>query len=150
MEDRAGSSALVVFKSKQLWVASMHGMREIIQVPTVFQRSADTGGAVLGTMEWRGQAIAVVDLRKAFGAQRSVLTDETRVIVAEHGAGITAWLVEGVSGLIPAHAGTRSRFTTQGALVEMVTVGEGAEQQSYQLMDFNQALRSVSSSFSMA
>jgi chemotaxis signal transduction protein len=89
-------------------------------------------------MEWRGQALALVDLRKTFDAQPSVLSDAARVIVAEHGAHITAWLVEGVSGLIPAHTGTRSRFTAKGALVEMVTVGSGAEQQSYQLMEFSQ------------
>lgn len=149
-EGHAGASALVVFKSRQLWAAPMQGMREIITMPTAFQNLSDTNGAVLGSMEWRGQAIALVDLRKTFDAQRSALTENTRVVVVEQDERFTAWVVEGVSGLIPAHSGTRSRFTTQGALVEMVTVGDGAAQQSYQLMDFNQALRSVSSSFSMA
>ena len=136
-EGGAGIGALVVFKSKQQWAASMQGMREITKVPAAFHKLGATG-ALLGSMEWRGQALALVDLRKTFDAQPSVLSDAARVIVAEHGAHITAWLVEGVSGLIPAHTGTRSRFTAKGALVEMVTVGSGAEQQSYQLMEFSQ------------
>ncbi len=86
-------------------------------------------------MEWRGQALAVWDLRQVLHAQPSALSADARIIVTHCGAHTVGLLVESVAALIPAHAGSRSRFRANGAVVEMVTVGSGAQQASYQLMD---------------
>lgn len=133
----SGSAALVVFKSRQLWAASMGLMREILTVPKDFQRVPEAASAMLGAVEWRGQSLALWDLRQALHAQPSVVGEEARIIVTQSGAHTVGLLVESVAALIPAHAGSRSRFRANGEVVEMVTVGSGAQQASYQLMDLN-------------
>jgi chemotaxis signal transduction protein len=133
----AGGAALVVFKSRQLWAASMGMMREIVTLPKDFQRVPDAASAMLGSIEWRGQALALWDLRQALHAQPSALSADARIIVTQCGAHTVGLLVESVVALIPAHAGSRARFSANGAVVEMVTVGSGAQQASYQLMDLS-------------
>jgi chemotaxis signal transduction protein len=128
------AGGLVVFRSRQLWAASMDRMREIVRLPQNIQTPPGGGGAPPASMEWRGQALVLRDLRLTLGAGPSELTDEARVIVTQSGSQVVGLLVEGVVALIPGHAGTHARFSANGAVVEMVTVGSGAQQASYQLM----------------
>jgi chemotaxis signal transduction protein len=138
---QAAAGALVVFKSRQLWAASMGLMREIVKLPPHLQNlqvAPDGASALRGSMEWRGQSITLQDLRMLRDGQPSGLTQEARVMVIQSGSHSVGLLVESVVALIPGHSGTRARFSAHGTWVDMVTVGSGAEQLSYQLMDLSQ------------
>jgi chemotaxis signal transduction protein len=134
-QNRASAGALVVFRSRQLWATSMDRMREVLRLPQQPLAAPDVASPLRGAMEWRGQALPLLDLRLLRDAQPSALGAEARVIVTQSGAHPVGLLVESVVALIPGHSGTRSRFRANGSEVEMVSVGSGAEQLSYQLTD---------------
>ncbi len=134
-QPEARSGALVVFKSRQLWAAGMDLMREIVPLPADLPPAPEAANAQLGAMEWRGQAIAVWDLRMTLDGQASGRSADARVIVLQAGARTLGLLVESVLALVPGQDAARHRFSAHGSLVDMVTVGSGASQVSYQLMD---------------
>ena len=134
-QSQGGLGALVVFKSRQLWAASMGLMREILALPAGLPAGTEPGAAQRGRIEWHGQSVALLDLRKLLDARDSVLGPDARIIVTQVGARTLGLLVEGVTALVPGHAASRYRFSSSGRPVEMVTVGRGTEQASYQVLD---------------
>ena len=136
--DHSMGGALVVFRSRQLWAAPIRGMREILSVPADLPTHADTGSALIGALEWRGQELELLDLCRLQGHGTTPRSTEARIIVTQQGSRTVGLLVESVTALVPDHAGTRGRFSTNGRAVDMVTVGSGEQQLSYQLMDLGQ------------
>lgn len=133
--DRSG--AHVVFRAGQAWAAPMAPMVAIAPFPASFHRSQHDCPYFLGTFEWRGQALALLDLRQAHGQAATSLNASTRVIVIQVEAQLAGLVVEEVMALIPAHVGEHARFSMgRDVTVQMVTVGEGEAQKSYQVMDF--------------
>ena len=98
-------------------------------------------GATAATMDWRGAAIPMVDLRgPAAGASANVLV--------VHGAcGHVGYVVARVHSMIPPGTGTLYRMGGAGAAgLEFITTGEGAEQASYRTFDL--AARAAAQGFS--
>lgn len=140
-QNRSRDEALVVFKSRQLWAASMGQMREIVQLPEAVRTSFVNDGLLPASMEWREQAVPLLDLRKTLHAQTSSVTNQARIIIAQSNEKTVGLLVESVDALIPGHSSSRLHFVAQGEPVEMVTVGNASSsgpQSSYQLMHLSQ------------
>lgn len=137
LEGRAdgGSSALIVFRSGQAWATPMASMLEIIRTDAAQRDLLQNGRCLPGAIEWRKQSIPLIDLRLALSQQATQDSDDVRIIVLQSGSGLRALLVEGVEALIPGHLGACSRFKAAQAEVEMITVGHGHDQKSYQLID---------------
>ena len=123
----ASNETLVVLQSGQAWAVPMHAMREIVALPPGTQTA-------VATLEWRGQSVPVFDLRELQQREPTVISDATRVVLTQTAGGLVGLLVEAVSALIPAHTGQISAFPKQGASVQVVTTGRGAEQQSFQIL----------------
>lgn len=135
----ASSGALVVFQCRQMWAVPMAQLREIVAAGQIARQpiSTDREGWV-GTMEWRGQSIPMVDLRLLISGQATVVGHDARIMVIEMDTGVVGVLVESVVALIPAHTGVRSKFTASGVAVEIITVGTGAAQSSYQIINLRE------------
>lgn len=134
----AGSAMLLVFRSLQSWAGAMDPMQQITLFPQQVNWSDDVGRGVLGSFEWRGQSVSLVDLRLLHGQAATVVDAATRVIVLRVGQRLAGLVVEDVVALLPAHSCVHTRFATPtGGAVRMVTTGSGTAQTSYQVMDFN-------------
>ena len=128
-------SALIVFKSKVHWAAAMQHMLEIITVPPALVCAAPDRHGVIGSVEWRGHAVPLIDLRHTLGASPTRQDRHSRIVLIQVDQHMAALLVQAVVALITGHTAARSHFMAQGAAVDMVTVGHGAQQKSYQLLD---------------
>lgn len=138
-QSHSRDEALVVFRSRQLWAASMDQMREIVQLPEAVRASFVNDSVLPISMEWRDGAVPLVDLRKTLDGKPSSVSNQARIIIAQCAAKTVGLLVESVDALIPGHASSRLRFVSRGEPVEMVTVGgTSGPQSSYQLMDLGQ------------
>ena len=136
LENRTdSSSALIVFRSGQNWATPMASMLEIIRADATQRQLLQQGQHLPGAMEWRKQAIPLTDMRQALCQQTTEDSEDLRIIVLQSNSGPRALLVERVEALIPGHLGARSRFKAARAEVEMITIGQGQEQKSYQLID---------------
>jgi len=80
------------------------------------------------TMAWRGAAIPLADLRGQAAAA------DGHVLVAHGPQGHVGYVVSRVHSLIPAGSGQLYRMGA-GRAVEFITVGEGAEQASYRIVE---------------
>ncbi|NBX86571.1 MAG: chemotaxis protein CheW [Proteobacteria bacterium] len=67
-------------------------VREIIRMTTITP-VPQAPGFVEGVINLRGQIIPVVDLRKRFGLSSQAATDDSRIIVAELGAGLVLGMI---------------------------------------------------------
>lgn len=135
--------ALIVFKSKLNWAAPMHAMHHIVKVPSAFKASGTSVGGVVGSIEWKGMTLPLIDLRLTFDTQPSALTDAARVIFVNLGDHMAGLLVEEVLALIPGHTASRSQFVSQGITIDMVTVGTGEQQKSYRIFDLATLVKSA-------
>lgn len=135
MRASTGTGALIVFKSAQAWATPMASMLEIIRVDARQQQALQAGVGLPDAMEWRSQEIPVVDMCSALGRGVTAYSAKVRLIVVQCASGPRALLVESVEALIPGHLGSRSRFNVVSDAVEMITVGQGPEQKSYQIID---------------
>jgi len=134
---QAGSEMLLVFKSLQPWAGVMGAMQQITSFPAHVNWSHDRQRGVLGSFEWRGQALNLFDLRLLHGHAPSVIDATTRVIVIRLGRQLAGLVVEDVMALLPAHTCVQTCFVAAGgAAVHMVTLGKRGSQTSYQMMDF--------------
>ncbi len=135
---QAGSEMLLVFRSLQPWAGVMGPMQQITPFPDHVSWSQDRHRGVLGSFEWRGQALSLFDLRLLHGQAPTVIDAATRVIVIRSGRQLAALVVEEVVALLPPHAYVRTCFAGPGGVaVHMVTTGTGSTQTSYQMMDFD-------------
>ena len=135
--DNDRSSAHVVFRAGVAWAAPMTQMLAITPFPDTFHRTRHENSYLLGTFEWRGQALPLLDLRQIEGQSATPLDANTRIIVIQVGRQLAGLMVEEVMALIPAHVGTHARFSMgRDTLVHIVTLGDGEAQKSYQVMDF--------------
>lgn len=87
-------------------------------------------GATAATMDWRGAAIPMVDLRSAAPAASA------NVLVVRAADGHVGYVVSRVHSMIPPGTGTLYRMGgIGGGGLEFITTGEGAEQASYRTFD---------------
>ena len=128
------TGALVVLRSARTWAASLASMLQIIRPDAAQRQALQQGVALPGAMEWRNQSIALTDLRVVQGQPATTDGEDVRIIVIDAVHGPRGLLVESVDALIPGHLGVRSLFRAAGAVVEMITVGQGTEQHSYQII----------------
>lgn len=130
-------NAYVVFRAGVSWAAPMGLMVAITPFPASFHSRQHECPYFLGTFEWRGQALALLDLRQAHGQAATRPDANTRIIVIQIRGQLAGMVVEAVTALIPAHVGTHAHFSMgRDTKVHMITVGEGEAQKSYKVMDF--------------
>ena len=134
--DATTSSAHVVFRAGQTWAAPLNAaLQEICQLPAAFQPVPRDMDHTVGQLEWRSQAIPLLDLRWANHQVRTHIDAETRVMVVRVHGHTVGLVVEELVALIPAHVGTHTRFSMVGhAALHMITVGPTSAQTSYGVM----------------
>lgn len=135
-QDRS-ACAHVVFRAGLSWAAPMDLMLAITHYPASLHRTQHECPYMLGSFEWRGQALPLLDLRQAKAQTATEPDADTRVIVIQVAGRLAGLVVEEVNALIPAHTGTHTRFSMgQATQIHMVTLGHGDAQKSYQVLDF--------------
>lgn len=134
--EAADRMALVVFRAGEVWAAPMAAMEEITPFPRDFVPSDETRPGLVGSFEWRGQVLPLMDLRLQAGQGRTPTVPEARVIVLRVDGRLAGLLVDEVLALLPAHVAVHTRVSLgPGRSLHMVTVGRGVEQVSYQVLD---------------
>lgn len=131
---RANTSAYIVFQTEQAFAASIDAMEEILPLRA---EHLDGMERLASSIEWRGKAIRLADLRKATQAPDAPSAKPTARIIVMRGAdGYAGYVVRHVLLLIPPHTGWLYRMALAGAgPVEFITTGEGSERVSYRTMD---------------
>ncbi|SEN19904.1 Chemotaxis signal transduction protein [Duganella sp. CF517] len=128
---RANTSAYIVFQTDQSCAASIDAMEEILPLRAEHMDGLERLAA---NIEWRGQAVRLVDLRT--GPEPSSAKPSARIIVVKGANGYAGCVVRHVLLLIPPHTGWLYRMALAGAgPVEFITTGEGSEQVSYRTVD---------------
>lgn len=131
---RANTSAYIVFQTEQAFAASIDAMEEILPLRA---EHLDGMERLAASIEWRGKAIRLDDLRKTTQAPDAPSAKPTARIIVMRGAdGYAGYVVRHVLLLIPPHTGWLYRMALAGAgPVEFITTGEGSERVSYRTMD---------------
>jgi hypothetical protein len=116
--------AYLVFEADGLGATPMAAVEQILPL-------AAPAGA---SMDWRGTAISLVDLR---GAVSSGSASSAGNVLVVRGAGRhVGYLVTRVHSLIPPGSGQLYRMGAAGGEgLEFITTGEGVEQASYRILD---------------
>ena len=128
---RANTSAYIVFQTDQACAASIDAMEEILPLRA---EHLDGPERLAANIEWRGQAVRLVDLRT--GPEPSPARPSARIIVVKGTNGYAGYVVRHVLLLIPPHTGWLYRMALAGAgPVEFITTGEGSDQVSYRTVD---------------
>lgn len=128
---RANTSAYIVFQTDQACAASIDAMEEILPLRAEHMDGMERLSA---NIEWRGQAVRLVDLRT--GPEPPSAKPTARIIVVKGPNGYTGYVVRHVLLLIPPHTGWLYRMALAGAgPVEFITTGEGSDQVSYRTVD---------------
>ena len=132
---RANTGAYIVFQTDQAFAASIDAMEEILPLRAEHMDGLERLAA---NIDWRGQALRLVDLRT--GPEPASAKPSARVIVVKGRDGYAGYVVRHVLLLIPPHTGWLYRMALAGAgPVEFITTGEGAEQVSYRTVDLANA-----------
>ena len=128
---RANTSAYIVFQTDQACAASIDAMEEILPLRPEHMDGLERLAA---NIEWRGQAVRLVDLRT--GPEPSPARPSARIIVVKGTNGYAGYVVRHVLLLIPPHTGWLYRMALAGAgPVEFITTGEGSDRVSYRTVD---------------
>jgi chemotaxis signal transduction protein len=125
LDKRAGNAmAYLVFEADGL------GATPVAAVEQILPLAAPAGAS----MDWRGTAISLVDLR---GAVSSGSASSAGNVLVVRGAGRhVGYLVTRVHSLIPPGSGQLYRMGAAGGEgLEFITTGEGVEQASYRILD---------------
>lgn len=129
--ETVAESHIVVRAGHELAVP-IGAVHEIFAVPGDFRPVPSAADTVVGSCEWRGQVLPVLDI----GGGAAAHPQSARLVVTQHGGRRAALLVEDLVALLPQHTGTRSRFTVAGSqAIDMITVGLPAARRSYRLLD---------------
>jgi len=122
LDKRAGNAmAYLVFEADGLGATPVAAVEQILPLP------APAGAS----MDWRGTAISLVDLRGA-----ASLGDAGNVLVVRGAGHHVGYLVTRVHSLIPPGTGQLYRMgAANGEGLEFITTGEGVEQASYRILD---------------
>jgi len=130
---RANTGAYIVFQTDQALAASIGAMEEILPLRT---EHMDGTGRLSANIEWRGQAVRLVDLRTLPAPEPSSAKPTARIIVVKGPNGYAGYVVRHVLLLIPPHTGWLYRMALAGAgQVEFITTGEGSDRVSYRTVD---------------
>ena len=136
-EMAAETGPYVVFTARQAWAAPMALLREIMTYPMSYAPAESSQGALLGYLEWRGQSLPMLDLRVLTQQPRRAPAPESKVLVLAVGDQFAAVVVDDVHELLPGHLCVHTRWSMGGGVpVHMLTVGQGADQKSYRVIDF--------------
>jgi chemotaxis signal transduction protein len=124
----ANGCAYIVFEADGVQAVPIGSVEHIAPL-------AQGATATMATMAWHGEAIRLVDLRTRGAAHGHVLVT--------HGPqGHVGYVVTRVHSLIPAGAGQMYRMGSgrgTGGPVDFITVGEGAGQASYRIVELEAA-----------
>lgn len=116
--DPSNAGAFIVFKAGAMLASPIAGLEEVLSAPE------QTGSS----MNWRGQALPVIDLREDRGACGHLL-------ILRHAQRLAAILVERIESLVTPNTGRLSTIGLPGGRFEMITTGQGADQASYRVLD---------------
>lgn len=129
----ARAPAHVVYDAGQLGAAPMHTLLEIVALPGDYRAPPGLAAGLDGQCDWRGRTLPVIDLRTP--AARHARARACLMVVRD-GERELGLLVKDVVALLPANAAVHTRFALPGGqAVEMITVGRGAQQASYRVLD---------------
>jgi chemotaxis signal transduction protein len=130
----ADDQAHVVFTHGPHGALPLSVLQEITPAPRDIRRDRPTGKGVLGTCEWRGVALPLIDLRPPSAGSGD--GPEGRMLVVNVKGRRAGLLVHDVIELIPARTGTHTRLRLAGGQrVHMITVGVPPQRKSHQVMD---------------
>jgi len=115
---RANAGAYIVFEADGIQATPIGAVEHILPL-----------SSASSTMDWRGEAIRLVDLRPATAAGAA-----GHVLVVRGAERPVGYVVARVHTLVPPGAGTLYRMGA-GQGLEFITTGEGGEQASYRTVD---------------
>ena len=128
--------AYVVFRARRELAAPLGLMQEITRFPAEFRAAAAPVNGLLGTCEWRGQTLALLDPAAGDSQTATAPNERTRVIVVRVNGQTAGLVADEVLALLPAQTGEHKRFSiARDTTVHMITVGQGEAQKSYRVLD---------------
>lgn len=137
-DDRAcvqdAAQAHVVFDMGSEWAAPMSLLQEITPFPSNFKPGVGSDPAVVGTVEWRGKTLPVLDLRTP--AQPADFHRGLRLMVIQTNDRLAALVVNDVVALLAAHQGVHTRVRmANGEHMHLITVGQPPNRKSHRVLD---------------
>ena len=88
------------FRLNEEWYGlSVYQLVEVLPMPKI-TRVPSVPDHILGVMNFRGQVLSAIDLKKFFGLPQSGTTTDQAVVVVEHGEMQTGLLVDEIGDLI--------------------------------------------------
>ena len=90
----------LTFRLNEEWYGlSVHHLVEVLPMPKI-TRVPSVPNHILGVMNFRGQVVSAIDLKKIFVLEQSLQTTDPAVVVVEHGEMRTGLLVDEIGDLI--------------------------------------------------
>jgi|GEM_PF-2346738 len=134
--------AHIVFDMGQLWAAAMDMLQEITPFPTDFTPGKGADPATVGTFEWRGKTLPVLDLRNPIPSplvgQAADGMPAPKLMVVQARQRTAALVVNDVVALLAPRQGIHTRVTLAGgACMHLITVGHPPERKSHRVLDFS-------------
>lgn len=129
--------AHVVFQARSRFAAPIHQLQEIMPLPAGFSDPGSADG-LAGSLEWRGQAVPLIDLQRRLWPGAAPVTTPKRVLITHLGDQLAAVLVGEVEVLIPPLAGVQTHLRLpNGEPMGMITVEQDGARSSYRLIDLH-------------
>ena len=90
----------LTFRLNEEWYGlSVYQLVEVLPMPKI-TRVPSVPNHILGVMNFRGEILSAIDLKKFFGLPQSGTTTDTIIVVVEHGEMKTGMLVDEIGDLI--------------------------------------------------
>ena len=90
----------LTFRLNDEWYGlSVYQLMEVLPMPKI-TRVPSVPNHILGVMNFRGEVLSAIDLKKFFGLPQSEATTDPAIVVVEHGERQTGLLVDEIGDLI--------------------------------------------------
>lgn len=125
----------IVFDAGALWAAPLSALLEITHLPANFRAQPPNTRGVIGTLEWRGRALPVLDVRQPTAERGPEHPTGAKLIAVQAHGAVAGLVVNDVVALLPAHVGVHTRLLMAGGeWLHMITVGDMGQRKSYRVM----------------
>ena len=132
------SHAYVVFDMGREWAAPVNLLQEVMPFPASFQPATGADPFQLGSCDWRGRTLPVLDLRPPRADGTRPPKEQARLLVVSACQRQAGLVVDDVVALLPANQGTHTRLMMAGREpTHLITVGHASSRKTYEVLDFS-------------
>jgi purine-binding chemotaxis protein CheW len=128
--------AYIVYRAGEQFATPINTIEHVTDFPTHYTPAHGSLQGELGTFEWRGSPVLLIDAKDGTAQTSGATHGNSRVLIIRHGEGYLGMVVDSVDALIPPHLGLISKLSIGGGKpLTVITTGSGVAQMSYQITD---------------